>query len=92
MGMDAEAVDPGAEAESAHTTDRMSARDQRIELITRGERWRIAAANRNRGALPAHLPRYEVVIDIESKECPCSSGALHVIGDDRTQMLDLVPA
>ncbi|MBV8263235.1 MAG: transposase, partial [Candidatus Eremiobacteraeota bacterium] len=24
-------------------------------------------ANRNRGALPAHLPRYEVVIDIASR-------------------------
>ena len=51
-----------------------------------------AAANRNRGALPAHLPRYEVIIDIESKECPCCGAALHVIGDDRTEMLDLVPA
>jgi transposase len=49
-------------------------------------------AHRNRGALPAHLPRYEVVIDIESKECPCCGGALHLIGDDRTEMLDLVPA
>ena len=53
---------------------------------------RTATANRNRGALPAHLPRYEVVIDIESKECPCCGAALHVIGDDRTEMLDLVPA
>src|SRR3954447_23563616 len=34
------AVDPGAEVESAHTTDRMSARNQRIEVITRGERRR----------------------------------------------------
>src|ERR1700741_666524 len=50
------------------------------------------AANRNRGALPAHLPRYEVVIDVESKQCPCCGGALHVIGEDRTEMLDLVPA
>jgi transposase len=33
-------VEPGAEIESAHTTDRMSARNQRIELITRGERRR----------------------------------------------------
>ncbi len=33
-------------------------------------RRRITAANRNRGALPAHLPRYEVVIDVESKQCP----------------------
>jgi len=37
METDAEA---GAEIESAHTTDRMSARNQRIELITRGERRR----------------------------------------------------
>jgi transposase len=48
--------------------------------------------NRNRGALPAHLPRSEVVIDIENKECPCCGSALHVIGDDRTEMLDLFPA
>ncbi len=55
-------------------------------------RRRTATANRNRGALPAHLPRYEVVIDVESKECPCCGSVLHVIGDDRTEMLDLVPA
>jgi transposase len=40
METDGGAVDPGAEIESAHTTDRMSARNQRIELITRGERRR----------------------------------------------------
>ena len=40
MDTDGAAVDPGAEIESAHTTDRMSARNQRIELITRGERRR----------------------------------------------------
>jgi len=40
METDGAAVDPGAGVESAHTTDRMSARSQRIELITRGERRR----------------------------------------------------
>jgi len=40
MVMDDEASEPGSEAESAHTTGRMSARSQRIELITRGERRR----------------------------------------------------
>jgi transposase len=55
-------------------------------------RRRIEVANRNRGALPAHLPRYEVVSDVENKQCPCCGGALHVIGDDRSEMLDLVPA
>jgi transposase len=42
--------------------------------------------------LPAHLPRYEIIIDIDNKQCPCCGGALHVIGDDRSEMLDLVPA
>jgi transposase len=55
-------------------------------------RRRIATANRNRGALPAHLPRNEVVIDVESKQCPCCGGTLHLIGEDRTEMLDLLPA
>jgi transposase len=55
-------------------------------------RRRTQPAQRNRGALPAHLPRYEVVIDIEHKDCPCCGGALHVIGDDRSEQLDLVPA
>jgi transposase len=40
METDGAAVDPGAEVESTHSTDRMSARSQRIELITRGERRR----------------------------------------------------
>jgi transposase len=47
---------------------------------------------RNRGALPAHLPRIEVVVDVEDKSCPCCGGTLHVIGEDRSEMLDVVPA
>jgi len=46
----------------------------------------------NRGHLPAHLPREEVVIEPESKICPCCAGALHVIGEDRSERLDKVPA
>ena len=55
-------------------------------------RRRAETANRNRGALPAHLPRYEVVIDVDNRQCPCCGGALHMIGEDRTEQLDLVPA
>ena len=47
---------------------------------------------RNRGALPAHLPRVEIVIDVEDKRCPCCGGAMHVIGEDVAEMLDVVPA
>jgi transposase len=53
---------------------------------------RTQPANRNRGALPAHLPRFEVIIDVESKKCPCCGGTLHMIGEDRTEQLDIVPA
>ena len=55
-------------------------------------RRRAAHPRRNLGALPAHLPRDEVVIDIDSKECPCCGGALHLIDETRTEMLDRVPA
>ena len=47
---------------------------------------------RNLGALPAHLPRVEVLVDVEDKSCPCCGGALHVIGEDTSEMLDIVPA
>src|SRR4051812_14544946 len=47
---------------------------------------------RNLGAWPAHLPRVEVLVDVEDKSCPCCGGAMHVIGEDTSEMLDLVPA
>lgn len=46
----------------------------------------------NRGHLPAHLPRAEIVIEPEAKACPCCGGALHVIGEDVSERLDKVPA
>src|SRR4051812_7425842 len=47
---------------------------------------------RNLGALPPHLPRVEVLVDVEDKTCPCCGGALHAIGEDTSEMLDIVPA
>src|SRR3954449_919090 len=47
---------------------------------------------RNLGALPAHLPRVEVLVDVGDKSCPCCGGGLHVIGEDTSEMLDIVPA
>ena len=46
----------------------------------------------NRGALPAHLPRIETIVDIEDKACPCCRGELHRIGEDVSERLDVVPA
>jgi transposase len=45
----------------------------------------------NRGALPAHLERIEQVVDVEDKACPCCGGALHQIGEDVAERLDVVP-
>ena len=54
-----------------------------------------AAADRprktNRGSLPAHLERIEQVVDVEDKACPCCGGALHQIGEDVAERLDVVP-
>src|SRR5882672_10848602 len=46
----------------------------------------------NRGSLPAHLPRIETTIDIDDKTCRCCQGALHRIGEDKSERLDIMPA
>ncbi len=46
----------------------------------------------NRGSLPAHLERIEQVVDVADKGCPCCGGALHQIGEDIAERLDVVPA
>lgn len=46
----------------------------------------------NRGHLPAHLPREEIVVEPDTKACPCCGGELHQIGEDRSERLDKVPA
>jgi transposase len=53
---------------------------------------RETGSDRNHGALPAHLPRYEALIDIERRDCPCCGSALHPIGELRSEQLDIVPA
>ena len=53
---------------------------------------RAAKRRSNRGALPEHLPRIETLVDVDDKACPCCAGALHLIGEDRAERLDIVPA
>jgi transposase len=53
---------------------------------------RSAKRHANRGALPKHLPRVEMVVDIEDQTCPCCRNALHCIGEDVSERLDIVPA
>jgi len=71
-----------AEADHAAETDASP-----LERQVRAHKRRI-----NRGALPAHLPRIEIVVDIDDRTCPCCQGELHRIGEDRSERLDIVPA
>src|SRR6202049_1618067 len=49
-------------------------------------------AQRNIGALPKHLPRCEQMIEPETTACPCCQGRLHKIGQDISEVLDVIPA
>ena len=46
----------------------------------------------NRGALPKHLPREEVVVDLADKCCPCCNGLRVKLGEDVSERLDMIPA
>ncbi len=48
--------------------------------------------NRNRGHLPAHLPRVERIIEPASILCPCGCGEMTRIGEDVAERLDMIPA
>jgi transposase len=53
---------------------------------------RSARRRANRGALPKHLPRVELVVEPESQACANCGGALHTIGEDVSERLDVIPA
>jgi transposase len=73
--------------------------EQRIAAVEAEEERKSAPRQRrlplqrrtNRGALPAHLPRIETVIGAATS-CPCCAGAMHKIGEDVSERLDIVPA
>lgn len=46
----------------------------------------------NRGSLPAHLPRIERIVDVADRSCPCCRGEMHVMGEDVSERLDVIPA
>src|SRR3546814_15563102 len=50
------------------------------------------AADESRASLPAHLPRHENEIAPEAGCCAGCGGALHRIGDDRSERIDIIPA
>lgn len=50
------------------------------------------ASDAPRPSLPAHLSRHEIEITPEACACVACGGALHRIGEDRAERLDIVPA
>jgi transposase len=46
----------------------------------------------NRGHLPKHLPRVHVTVTPDETKCPCCQGAMHVIGEETSERLDVIPA
>jgi transposase len=55
-------------------------------------RKRTAKRRASRGALPAHLPRIDVMLAPEDTSCPCCRAAMTVIGEDSSERLDVIPA
>jgi transposase len=53
---------------------------------------RIRQRRVNRGALPKHLPREEIVIEPGDRSCPCWGGEMHRIGEDVAERLDIIAA
>jgi transposase len=69
---------------------RGEAEEEKHDATLKTERTRRRAETR--ASLPPHLPRIEVVIAPEDTACPCCRAAMHVIGEDTSQRLDVVPA
>lgn len=71
----------------------LDAAQEKAERIIKGRSdSRSGAPQRNRGRLPAHLPRVEQIIEPKSKLCPCGCGEMAKIGEDISERLDLIPA
>jgi transposase len=66
-----------------------AAAEKKSEIVKREG---IEGRRANRGHLPPHLPREEIIIEPAAKTCPCCGGALHVIGEDVSERLDKIPA
>ena len=47
---------------------------------------------RKRGALPSHLPRIHQTVAPANAKCPCCNALMHIIGEEASERLDIVPA
>jgi hypothetical protein len=71
----------------------LDAAQEKAETVIKGKSdGQTHPRRRNRGRLPAHLPRVERVIEPESRMCPCGCGEMAKIGEDVSERLDMIPA
>jgi len=92
FGRRSEQLDPDQLALGLEDTEQALSAAEAKEDATRPVHTRSVRRRVNRGALPKSLPRIETVIDIENRICPCCGGALHTIGEDVAERLDVIPA
>ncbi|WP_143748405.1 IS66 family transposase zinc-finger binding domain-containing protein, partial [Mesorhizobium carmichaelinearum] len=69
-----------------------AAQEKALRIIQGRSDGTSGSRRRNRGHLPAHLPRMERIIEPESTLCPCGCGKMARIGEDVSERLDVVPA
>ena len=89
FGRRSERLDPDQLALALEEIDSDIAREE--EKRPRGEKQTVERSSR-RKPLPDHLQREDVRLDIESMTCSCCGGALRVIGESVSEMLDWIPA
>ena len=92
FGRRSEQLDPDQLALGLEDLEHVAAAEAQEERAAAPAQSRPARQRKiNRGFLPDHLPRVDVVIDVEDRRCPCCAGALHPIGEDVAERLDVIP-
>jgi transposase len=94
FGRSSEKLDPDQLQLALEDIEQAVARGE-AEEDGRDSQRRVARAktrSQTRSSLPAHLPRVEVVVAPEDTSCPCCRGAMHVIGEETSERLDVIPA
>jgi transposase len=69
----------------------LDAAQEKAEAVISGKSGRAdRPRTRNRGQLPAHLPRVERLIEPGSTMCPCGCGPMTMIGEDVSEVFTSV--
>jgi transposase len=92
FGRSSEKLDPDQLQLALEDIEQELARGEAEEQKSAAPKSRRARRQGERQSLPAHLPRVEVVIAPEDTHCPCCHGPMHVIGEDTSERLDVIPA